>query len=78
MGSSDRSVTIGSHCYIGSAVRFAPGSKVGNNCIITMGSVVTKKFCVDNALIRGVPAKVIRADYDWKSRSTLPQSERDG
>jgi acetyltransferase-like isoleucine patch superfamily enzyme len=65
-GVTDRNIQIGDDCYIGSAVRFAPGSGVGNNVIVAMGSVVTKKFDISNAMIGGVPARVLKENYDWK------------
>ncbi len=43
-GIVDRDISIGENCYLGSAVRFAPGSSVGNDVLVAMGSVVTKKF----------------------------------
>jgi len=65
-GVNDRDIRIGRDCYIGSAVRFAPGSAVGDNVIVAMGSVVTKKFDISKAMIGGVPATVLKKDYDWK------------
>jgi acetyltransferase-like isoleucine patch superfamily enzyme len=65
-GVIDRDIFIGPDCYIGSAVRFAPGSAMGNNVIVAMGSVVTKKFDSSKAMIGGVPATVLKKDYDWK------------
>jgi acetyltransferase-like isoleucine patch superfamily enzyme len=66
-GVTDRDIRIGRDCYIGSAVRFAPGSVMGDNVIVAMGSVVTKKFDVNKAMIGGVPASVLKKDYDWRS-----------
>jgi acetyltransferase-like isoleucine patch superfamily enzyme len=43
-GVKDRNITIGEHCYLGSAVRFAPGSSVGDNCIVSLGSIITKRI----------------------------------
>ena len=65
-GVTDRNIEIGRDCYIGSAVRFAPGSAIGENVIVAMGSVVTKKFEISKAMIGGVPAAVLKKDYDWK------------
>jgi acetyltransferase-like isoleucine patch superfamily enzyme len=65
-GVTDRDVRIGRDCYLGSAVRFAPGSSVGDNVIVAMGSVVTKKFDISKAMIGGVPATILKKDYDWK------------
>lgn len=65
-GVRDRDIHIGKDCYLGSAVRFAPGSSIGDHVIVAMGSVVSKKFSEAFALIGGVPAVVLRTDYDWK------------
>lgn len=68
-GAADRSVTIGSETYIGSAVRFAPGSGVGNCCLVGLGSVVTGRFAEDRLFIGGFPARIIRSSYDWKKQN---------
>jgi acetyltransferase-like isoleucine patch superfamily enzyme len=70
-GVTDRDVTIGTDCYIGSVVRFAPGASIGNNVLVAMGSVVSGRLAADNALVGGVPAKVLKAGYDWRSKSFL-------
>ena len=67
-GVRERDVEIGSDCYLGSAVRFAPGSKLGNNVLLAMGSVVSGVVDADNALVGGVPAKVLKENYDWKTK----------
>jgi len=66
-GVTNRDIQIGRDCYLGSAVRFAPGSAIGDNVIVAMGSVVTKTFDVTKAMIGGVPASVLKKDYDWKA-----------
>ena len=68
VGVLDRNIEIGSDCYLGSAVRFAPGAAIANNVLVAMGSVVSGKIDASNALIGGVPAKVLRKNYDWKSQ----------
>jgi len=70
-GVTDRDIQIGRDCYLGSAVRFAPGSALGNNIIVAMGSVVTKKFDVNKVMIGGVPASVLKKDYDWRSEEQV-------
>ena len=65
-GVKERDVEIGEACFIGSAVRFAPGSAVGNRCVIAMGSVVAGRFLVDEALIAGVPAAIKQQPYNWR------------
>ncbi|MFZ5917473.1 MAG: hypothetical protein ACOYZ7_11095 [Chloroflexota bacterium] len=66
-GVQDRSIVIGSHCYIGSAVRFAPGAQIGHHSLVALGSVVAGRFDHDHVLIGGSPARVIQENYEWKS-----------
>ncbi len=70
IGVKDRSISIGSDCYIGSASRFAPGSSIGTNNTIGLGSMVVGQHNEECALIADVPAKVIHANYDWRERHT--------
>jgi acetyltransferase-like isoleucine patch superfamily enzyme len=70
-GVQERNINIGERCYLGSAVRFAPGSSVGDNCIIGLGSIVTKEFKLKNAIIAGHPAKIIKENYDWKTKKDI-------
>lgn len=66
-GVQERNVEIGSDCYLGSAVRFAPGSKIGSNVLLAMGSVVSGVIDANNALVGGVPAKVLKENHVWKA-----------
>jgi len=66
-GAYNRNIVIGENCYIGSAVRFAPGSSIADNTLVGLGSVVTKTFQVENIILAGQPAKIIRENYNWKS-----------
>lgn len=61
-------VVIGRCSYVGSSCRFAPGSAVGDGCLVAMGSVVTSAIMADDALIGGVPARTIRQPYSWPSK----------
>jgi acetyltransferase-like isoleucine patch superfamily enzyme len=58
---SNRNINIGESCYIGSACRFSPGSGLGNQVVLGLGSVVTKQVEGDNVVVAGVPAKLIRS-----------------
>jgi acetyltransferase-like isoleucine patch superfamily enzyme len=55
----DRDITIGHSCFLGSAVRFAPGSGLADRVILGIGSVVTKRIVDSNVVVAGVPARVI-------------------
>lgn len=68
-GVLDRDINIGENCYLGSAVRFAPGASIGNNTLVAMGSVVTKKFDLENAMLGGVPADVLKENFTWEQKA---------
>jgi len=65
LGTTDRRVEIGNNCYLGSAVRFAPGTSVADNTVVAMGSVVTNKVTDPDVLIAGVPARVVGDNSGW-------------
>ena len=54
-----RTIDIGNNVWIGGNVTILPGVKVGDNCIIGAGSIVTKDI-PENSLAVGNPCKVIR------------------
>jgi acetyltransferase-like isoleucine patch superfamily enzyme len=56
---------IGSWCYVGSDVRFAPGAQIGHHTFVGMGAVVAGNHNEQNyVLLAGNPAMV---------RKKLPQ-----
>lgn len=78
VGATDRDISIGEHCYIGSAARFAPGSSIADNVVVGIGSVVTKRIEESHAIIAGSPAVVVTKDRGWKSREQLDALKLDG
>ncbi len=50
-GFSNGTVTIGERCWIGSNVTILKGSKIGNNCVIGAGCVISGKV-PDNSIVR--------------------------
>jgi acetyltransferase-like isoleucine patch superfamily enzyme len=56
----DRDIRIGEECFVGSAVRFAPGATVNDRVIVAMGSVVTRKHSESNVVVGGVPSRVLK------------------
>jgi acetyltransferase-like isoleucine patch superfamily enzyme len=67
-GSADNTVSVGARSYVGSGCRFAPGSAVGAGCLVALGSVVTSRLEANDALIGGVPAKILKQPYAWPSK----------
>lgn len=68
-GVTERDIIIGKDCYIGSAARFSPGSSIGDNVLVAMGGVVTGNLDENNALVGGIPAKVLKSNYNWKENN---------
>lgn len=62
----DLSINIKDHVYVGSASRFAPGTRVSSFNLIGLGSVVSGDFEMENTIILGNPAKVIKQDIYWR------------
>lgn len=52
-------INIGSDCFIGANTTILPGVSIAPNVIVGAGSVVTKSFLTDGAVIAGNPARVV-------------------
>ena len=72
-------IRIGDNAYLGSEIRVAPGGEVPANCIVGIGSVITKALDGEFQLIAGVPAKALsgldqeaRFLTEYKTRPDLP------
>lgn len=64
--SSMKPIKIGNHVWICNKSNVLKGVTIGNDCIISYGSLVVKPFNQDNLLLGGVPAKVIKENINWK------------
>lgn len=58
-------VTIGNHVWIGTRAIIMKGVTIGDGAVIAAGAIVTKDVPA-NAIVAGVPAKVIRENIEWK------------
>jgi len=54
-----REVVVGHNCWIGYGVCVLRGVTIGNNCVLGTSAVITKDV-PDNAVVAGVPGRVIR------------------
>jgi acetyltransferase-like isoleucine patch superfamily enzyme len=57
-------IEVGNNVYIGVRSIILPGVKIGNECIIAAGSVVTKDV-PDHSVVGGVPARFIKSTDDY-------------
>lgn len=58
-------IRIGNHVWIASFVGFSKNSSISNDSIVCQRSFVSSAFELPNVLIGGVPAKLIKKDYNW-------------
>ena len=73
---SSGKVSIGNNVYIGRDVTILKGVSIGDNCIIGLGSIVTKDI-PDNSVVCGVPAKVVCSIdeyYSKRKRKSIQES----
>jgi acetyltransferase-like isoleucine patch superfamily enzyme len=54
-----RDVAVGNNCWIGYGACILRGATVGDNCVVGTSTVVTKDV-PDNAVVGGVPARLLR------------------
>lgn len=60
-------IEIGDNCNISWNVIIMPNVKIGNNCVVAAGAVVTKDI-PDNSVWGGVPAKHIETIYEYADK----------
>lgn len=58
-GVTHKGIVIGNNCWIGAGAVFLDGAKLGDGCVVAANAVVRGTF-PDNAVIGGVPAKILR------------------
>lgn len=60
-----KSITIGSHVWIGAKATVLGGASIGDGSVIGLGSIVKGKV-PNNCIAVGVPAKVVRRNVAWE------------
>jgi serine acetyltransferase len=56
----DRDVAIGHGCYLGAAVRMAPGSAIADRCVLGIASIVASRLDQADTVLGGFPARRLR------------------
>jgi acetyltransferase-like isoleucine patch superfamily enzyme len=59
-------IVVGDNVFIGINSIIMPGVKIGNDCVVAAGSVVTRSV-PDGMVVGGVPAKVIKSTADYRA-----------
>lgn len=67
---------IGKNCFIGAHSIVLPGIRVGDNCIVATGAVVTKNVDA-NSIVAGNPARVIRTGIRTRKWGVLEEAFRE-
>ena len=68
-----KSLSIGKHVWMGYGVNIGKGAVIQQNSIVGMGSYVNKAFTEGNAIIAGVPAKIVKSNVIWDRRSHIEE-----
>lgn len=58
-------IHIGRHVWICQGAKILKGVTIGDGAVVAAGAIVTKDVPA-NALVAGVPAKVIKENIHWK------------
>ena len=66
-----KNVKIGHHVWCGQRVFILKGSVVGNDSVIGAGSLVNKAYAINNCILAGSPAKVVKENIIWDKERTL-------
>jgi acetyltransferase-like isoleucine patch superfamily enzyme len=70
-------IIIGDHCWIGSNVNFTKKAQIFENCVVGVGSVVTRSFNEANCIIAGNPAKIVKREISWDRLSPFEYEEKE-
>ena len=67
-------IIVDEYSFIGARATIMPGVRIGKNCVVGVGAVVTKSV-PDNSVVAGVPARVISdtKSYAEKMKDKMPE-----
>ena len=63
-------IFIDNHVWLGRNVEVLKNTHICEDCIVGMGSIVTKKFEEKNCVLAGRPAKIVRSGVNWSTLTT--------
>ena len=62
----NKEIIIGNNVWIGAKSLILKGSIIKDGCIVGANTTITKPFKEKNSILAGNPAKVIKAEVQWK------------
>ena len=60
-----KDIFIGNRIWLGQRAVVLKGAKISDDCVVSMGAIVTKEFTETNAVLAGVPAKIVKNGISW-------------
>lgn len=66
-----QNVIIGNHVWLASRCCILKGVVIGDNSIVALGAIVTKKHNLKNIILAGNPAKVVKKNVTWEREIIL-------
>lgn len=68
-------IVVGENSFVGANVTILPGVRIGRNCVIGAGAVVTKSI-PDYSVAAGVPARVLSDTWAYaeKTKAAMPKN----
>lgn len=71
------SVTIGDHVWLGLDSKILKNTKIADNSIVGMGSIVTSEFHEPNCVLAGIPAKIVKRNINWDRKRPSQWQEKE-
>ncbi len=62
---ADKEIYIGEKVWIGTRSSILKGSVIPNNCIVAANALIAKEYHLENSILAGNPAKLIKKDIFW-------------
>lgn len=69
LNASSKYIKIGNHVWVGQNALITKDVIIPDNCVVGMGAVVTRKNFLENSVIAGNPAKIIKTNINWDTQS---------
>jgi acetyltransferase-like isoleucine patch superfamily enzyme len=61
----DKEIIIGNKVWLGTRSTVLKGTVIPNNCIVAANSLTAKAYDVENTILAGNPAKVVKENISW-------------